>query len=267
VFKRCLRHIAWAIYFAISAACASSATGGRPAIAPVDATAGVVIGGVPARTHDALFAGDILETGAGSGAVVRFSPRARATVLQDSSVRFQLNAEGLPLAKVLSGTVMVLSAGKRPAIVETARYRVKPDGIQPSAFFVALLPDQRTVIAARHGGLDITEPRSGEHYVLSSGRYIVMDAAALGLPGQQPEKNQQAPGKPAGQAAPPPLQPHPQPATSPNPPAKSAKQPWHIGSLSHGASIALILAAAAGAGGAVAAAAGGGGPSASPSAP
>jgi hypothetical protein len=255
-------HVVWAIHVVVSAGLAA-ATRSRPLVAHVEATNGVTIGGVPARTRDALFAGDVLETAVEGSALVRFSPISQATVLQESSVQFQIDSAGRPVGNMSSGIVLAQGLGRKTAILKTPRYTVRSGGHEPGDFLVALLPDQRTVIAARHSDIAITEPRSGEQYVLRAGNYIVIDASASGLPGQEEEKNKQAPGKPAGQATPPPTPSQP----PPKPPTKPVKTAWHIGSLSHGASIALILAAAGGAAGAAAAAAASGGPSASPSSP
>jgi hypothetical protein len=246
----------------------ASAGGPRQLVAPVEATNGVAIAGVPAQTHDALFAGDVLSTSEGASALIRFSPLTQATVLQASSVQFELDSVGRPVAKISSGTVSARVSTAKMVIIQTAKYMVEPEKDSAAVYLVGVLPNQRTIVAARRGDVSITEARSGETYVLRAGRYIVVDASALGLPGQEQEQNKQAPGKPAGQAVPPSPPPQPQP----KPPAKPAKQPWHIGSLSHGASIAVILGVAAGgAAGAVAAAAGGGGGGggqpASPSAP
>jgi hypothetical protein len=256
-------HVVWAIYVVVAAGSAAHATGSRPLVAHVEATNGVTIGGVPARTRDALFAGDILDTPVEGSALVMFSPVSQATVLPQSSVQFRIDASGRPVGKMSSGTVLARGRGSNTVILKTPHYTVESVEHERADFLVALLPDQRTVIAARNSNIAITEPRSGEQYVLRAGNYIVIDASAAGLPGQEEEKNKQAPGKPAGQATPPPApsQPPPKPA------AKPVKTAWHIGSLSHGASIALILAAAGGAAGAAAAVAATGGPSASPSSP
>jgi hypothetical protein len=257
------RYGLWPILVIISVALLASASDSRQLVAPVESTNGVAISGVPARMHDALFSGDVLSTPVGASALVKFSSLSQATVLQESSVQFRLNAAGQPVAKISSGSMSARAAGKNAVILQTSKYTVEPVKEQLALYLVGVLPDQRTIVEARRGNVSITEQRSGETYLLRAGSYIVIDASAAGLPGQEEEKNKQAPGQPAGQATPPAT-----PPSQPKPPAKPAKQPWHIGSLSHGASIAVILGVAAGgAAGAVAAAAGGGGPSASPSSP
>lgn len=249
-----------------------SAGSARRLVGQVEATNGVAVAGWPAQSHDAVFSGDVLTTSEAATALVRFSALSQSTVVQHSSVRFGLTGAGRPLGDVASGMVLTTTAGRKGVIITTAKYKVEPVEEKRTIYLVGLLPDQRTVIAARQGDVSITDVRSKKHFQLATGRYIVIEAGAVGLPGQQQEENKQAPGKPAGQATPPPAPP-PKPAAKtqaqaqPQPPPKPVKQPWHIGSLSHGASIALILAAAGGAGGAVAAAAGGGGASASPSTP
>jgi hypothetical protein len=253
-----------AVLLIISPLLLAGASGPRQLVAPVESTSGVAISGVPAQTHDALFAGDVLSTPAGASALVKFSSLSQATVLEDSSVQFRLDPAGRPIAQISSGTVSARATAKNAVVIRTSKYRIEPGTVRAAIYLVGVLPDQRTIVEARQGNVSITEVRSGERYLLQAGTYILMDASAAGLPGQEEEKNQQAPGKPAGQATPPPSPPPKQP----KPATKPIRQPWHIGSLSHGASIALILAVAAGgAAGAVAAAAGGGGPSASPSSP
>jgi hypothetical protein len=256
------RKLLWAILLVASLTLVALAGDPRQLVAPVESTNGVAIAGAPARTHDALFAGDVLSTFEGASALVRFSSLSQATVLQESSVQFQLDPGGRPVAKISSGTVSARAVGKKILIIQTAKYTVEPDEENTAVYLVSVLPDQRTIVEARRGNVSITERRSGEAYMLKAGQYILIDASAAGLPGQEEEKNKQAPGQPSGQATPPPPPPQPKPAPKP------AKQPWHIGSLSHGASIAVILGVAAGgAAGAVAAAGGGGGQSASPSSP
>jgi hypothetical protein len=236
----------------------------RKFVGQVEATNGVAIGGWPARSHDALFSGDRVATSTDATALVKFSAFSQTSVLQQSSIRFQRDAAGRALAEVSSGMALTTTAGRKDLIIETAKYRVQPVEEKRTIYLVALLPDKSTLIAARQGDISITDIRSRKRYQLTSGRYIVFEASAAGLPGQEEEKNKEAPGKPAGQATPPPAPPS---KPQPQPPPKPVKQPWHIGSLSHSASIAVILAAAGGAAGAVGIAAGGGGHSASPSTP
>ena len=227
------------------------------------ATNGVALGGWPVRNREAVFSGDVLATSVASSALVLFSGVSQASVLQQSTVRFKLEAGEHPVAHVSSGMVLTTTEGMNLAIIETAKYRIEPAEQKRTIYLVGVLPDRSTLVAARRGGVSITSIRSGKSYLLGGGRYIIIASSALGVPGQEQEKNKQAAGKPAGQAAPPssPSQHQPQPQPKP------VREAWHIGSLSHGASIALIIAAAGGAGAVVAAAVSGGGPSASPSAP
>lgn len=255
-----------------------SFAGPRQMLAIVDATAGVKISGVAVHGESAVFAGDSIETPADTSAAVRFPGTRQVQVLPESMVRFEMTAEGRPAAQVTTGTILTTTAGQRAVTVATGKYRVQPRGERESVYFVAVLPDQSTVIGARGGSVAITEVRSGKTYVLAPGRYIAFSPGASGLPAQQQEQNEQAPGKPAGQGAPPAQPPAKSeqapgkaagPAAPPPPPPPPAHLAWHIGSLSHGASIAVVVAVAAGAaGGALAASAGkGGGSAASPNAP
>ena len=227
-----------------------------PVMGRVVPTSGVVLQGMLLSGEDAVRSGDLLTTSAAARALVRFSADSAAEILEGSSVRFRQGIQGHPLIQLSYGQVLAASAGNSAAVVETPRYRIEPATQSKSIYLVAILPDKSTLIAARQGDVSIAETRSGKTYSLAQGLYIAIDASAAAFPGQEEEKSKQAPAKSAGQAAPPP------------PPPKPAKQPWHIGTLSPGASTALVIAAVGGAGGAIAAATlGGSGKSASPSAP
>lgn len=264
LFRRFRVGILCAVFIAGGAALQGRDTGARRLVGLVESSDGVAIAGMPARSRDAVFSGESLDTSAAARALVRFRDRSQANILQDSSIRFGINAAGRPLARISSGMVMMRAVGARQPVIETAKYRVQADDPAHSIYLVGILPDQSTVVAARRGAVSIEEVQSKESYVLTAGHYVLIEPFASGLPGQQQEQNKQAPGKAAGQATAPRSPNAPPPKRAPKP----VKQPWHIGSLSHGSSIALLVAAAAGAGGAAAAAgAGGGGAPASPSVP
>ena len=250
----CLR-LSWAVLSTSLLASQGFAGAMGQFVGKVVPTSGVALSGTVINVVDAVRSGDLLTTSKAASALVRFSATSQANVLEQSSVRFERDAAGRPLARISSGMVLTTTAGTSAAVVETPKYRVEPVKQEKAIYFVAVLPDRRTIVAARRGDVSITEIGSGESYLLTEGLYITIDASAAGFPGQEEEKSKQAPGKPAGQAAPPP------------PPPKPAKQPWHIGSLSPGASAALVIAGVGGTAGAVAAATLGSGKSASPSAP
>ncbi|MGH9469984.1 MAG: hypothetical protein ACRD1N_06545 [Terriglobia bacterium] len=249
--------------------------GSKRILGAVVATAGVTVGGVAVHGDNAVLAGDLLNTPAGASASVKFPGARQVEVLPESSVRFLLDAAGRPLAQISAGTVVTTTTEKGAVIVKTAKYDIAPTGRQRVVYFVGVLPDHATVIGARRGAVAITDARSGQIYMLAPGHYVAFSPTASGLPPQQQEQSQQAPGKPAGQGAPPAPQPEKsvqapgkQAGSAAPPPPPPAPPPWHIGSLSHGASIGVVIAVAAGAaGGALAAASGGGGAPASPSAP
>lgn len=227
----------------------------RPVMGRVVPTSGVALDGVILSGEDAVRSGDLLTTSRSASALVRFSATSQADVLEQSAVCFRQDSTGHPVAQMSYGKMLTTAAGKSAVVVETSKYRIEPAEQSRAIYFVAVLPGKNTVIAAQRGDVSITETGSRKSYLLSQGLYIEINASAAGLPGQEEEKSKQAPGKAAGQATPPP------------PPPKPAKRPWHIGSLSPGASAALVIAAVGGAGGAVAAATLGSGKSASPSAP
>ncbi len=247
--------LSWAVFSISLLGLQSFAGAAAPVMGRVVPTSGVVLEGILLNNEDAVRSGDLLTTSRAASALIRFSASSQADVLEKSSIRFRQDAAGNPLARISYGEMLATAAGKNTVVVETPRYRVEPAKQSKVIYFVGVLPDKSTIVAARQGDVSIREIRSGKNYLLTQGLYIRIDAAAAGLPGQEEEKSQQAPGKAAGQAAPPP------------PPPKPTKQPWHIGSLSPGASTALVIAAVGGAGGAVAAATLSSGKSASPSAP
>jgi hypothetical protein len=256
----------------------ASAGAARQWIGRVFSTSGVALAGSVVIREDGVFSGDLMTTSQGASALVRFSAFSQADIFELSSVRFELDPSGRPLAQISSGTLLATSRGreKNAVVVETAKYRVEPAGQTRVLYLVAVLADRSTVIEAQRGRISITALRSGRSYVLGQGRYALIAPSAFGVPGQQEEKNEQAPAKPAGQAAPPSAPPEKnqqapgKQAAQASPPPSSplpVKQPWHIGSLSHGTSIAVILAAGGGAAAAAAVVASSGGAPASPSSP
>jgi len=167
---------------------------------------------------------DLLRTGKGGRALVSFSPTTRAALSEETSVRFR-TVQGALAAEISSGTLVAEKQGQEGLAVQTPRYQVKPTGPGKATYLVAVLPDETTVVAAEYLPAIIVEVSSGESYTLASGQYAVIPPLSSGVPRA---------GKPgtveAGQAA-----------------HGKINKPWHIGRLSHDASVVLVAVIVAGA--------------------
>jgi hypothetical protein len=182
----------------------------------VVASPGVSLGGVLIPNEGTVQAGDLLATPKGGNALVKLSPTTEANLAEETSVRFGY-AAGNPTAQLSLGTIVTTTQSKGGLIVETPKYRIEPAEQEKVTHVVAVLTDGGTVVAARRGGVSITEISSGQRYVLPEGKYAEIAASSAGVPGQG------GGGRPRRGGG------------------------WHIGSLSHAASIGVVLGAAAGA--------------------
>jgi hypothetical protein len=127
--------------------------------------------------------GDLLSTPKGGGAFVNSQSRARISLSEETAIRFE-NASGGVAAQILAGTVMVSATGKNITLIKTPKYRIEPAQEEKVVYLVGLLPDRRTVVAARHGKVSITETSSGHSYLLADGRYVTIADSSSGVPGQ-----------------------------------------------------------------------------------
>ncbi len=220
-------------------------------IGKVVSSSAASLGGIAIPNGGTILIGDTLSTEKGGGALVNLSPTTQASLAEQTSVCFQ-NVDGHLSARMSLGTIVTETLGKDVLVVETPKYKIEPGTQGKAIYLVSVLPDKSTLVAARYGTVAITENRSGHSYLLLTGQYAAIPASSSGVPGQEKEETKQEPGKQAGQAT-----------------EEVTEEPWHIGSLSHSASIAVV---GAGVGGGVAAAVaaasgGGGGHPASPSRP
>ncbi len=207
-----------------------------------------------------MFSGNRLNTAGGSVAQVRISSGGRVDVLPGSTVRLERRDPDSVSAYLSHGSLVTATEADKPIVVEALSYRIGPAERKPVTFLVAVLPDMRTIVEARRGSISILEVGSEKKFLLTEGLYAVIPPGSVD-PGQEKEQSKEAPPKPAGQES--------APTPSEAPPAQPTKEPWHIGSLSHNASIGVVVGAAGG-GAAVAAAvaaSGSGGGVVSPSAP
>ncbi|MBZ5513982.1 MAG: hypothetical protein LAN62_03895 [Acidobacteriia bacterium] len=219
--------------------------GGAPVLGHVIVCSKASVGDVPLPAEGTLLDNDLVRTEKDGRAVVDFAGSVRTAVGEETQVRFR-NTAGHLVANLDSGTVITLKQERAALRVETPKYRVEPTESGKSLYLVALLPDRSTTVAARFGNVLITEKASGLRYELQEGKYASLSAAAVGVPatpGQEKEESRPAPDQPS-------------PPVSAPPP----KPPWHIGTMSPGASVAVVAAVAGGGlAGAAAALAGGGG--------
>lgn len=204
-------------------------------------SSGALLDEINIPNEGTIVAGDRLTTQKGGSALVRLSATTQVTLSGETAVLFHKNADKVSV-KVSSGTLLLETLGKNPAVVETAQYVTEPAEEGKAIYLVAVLPDQSAVITARRGKISIREAGTGRSYLVPEG-YAAVPA---GIPGQEKEEPKQAPGAPAG------------PSTEKPPKAHKTNS-----------TLIIILAAggaAAGVGAALAASGGGGG-TASPSRP
>ena len=183
----------------------------RQVVGMVLASPGVTLGEVTVPRAATIFAGDLLKTPKGGSALVKFSPITQFDIAENTSVHFGLAGRS-PLALLSLGTISTTTESKEGLVVETPKYRIEPAERGKAVHEVAVLANEATVVAARRGGVSITEISSGQRYVLPEGKYATIAASSAGVPG-------------AG---------------------SSSGGGWHIGSLSHRVSIGVVVAAAAG---------------------
>jgi len=196
----------------------------RRIIGKVLVSSDAAVGGIALPNDGTILADDVLSTGKGGRALVEFSPTARAALAQETSARFRNTPGGL-VAEVSRGTLVAERRQTGGLVIETPKYKVQPADPGKAIYMVAMLPDKTTVVAAQQGQVSITEISSGESYLLAEGEYAQIPPDALGVPRGRGDK-----ALPAAQGA------HGQ-----------INNPWHIGSLSHAASVALVAAIVAGA--------------------
>lgn len=214
---------------------------------PHQAVLGAIVGSEEASLGDVavpntgtILNNDLLTTGPQGKALIEFSPASRATLMKNTSVRFR-SVTGHLIAEVSSGAMVVETRNGQGPVLITAKCKIAPVEQGKTIYYVALMPDRSTVVAAPHGSVAITEIRSGQTYILPGGQYASIPPTLPGALGQ---------------------------AASPN--AKSAKPAtgtWHIGSLSHAALAGLAAAIAAGIAAAITIPSAAGGRSVSPSVP
>lgn len=173
------------------------------------------LGHVTVPNSGTILNNDVLATGAEGKALVDFSSAGRATLLPGTSVRFHRKA-GRLVSEISSGAMVVEASQGREPVVATPHFTISPAARGKTVYYVAMMPDRSTVIAAQRGSVVISDSGSGRSYVLPQGKYAAIPAAPAAFPPSHHGLN----GAPVGS--------------------------WHIGRLKHDASIALVAAIVAG---------------------
>jgi hypothetical protein len=197
----------------------------RQAIAKVLVSSGAAVGGVALPQEGAVLADDVVTTAKGGRALLEFSPTTRGALAEETSVCFRKSEDRL-VAEVSKGALVAERRESGGLVVETSKYKVEAIDQGKALYMVAMLPDKSTIVAARYGQVAITETSSGQSYLLAEGEYAQIPADALGVPQGRGDRAPQAPPQKAH--------------------GKIIK-PWHIGRLSHAASVALVTAIVVGA--------------------
>ncbi len=205
-----------------------TAAADQEVIGKVASSSGASLRGIAIPGEGTILSGDTLSTNKGGGALVELSPTVRASLSEETSVRLQ-NVGGHLSAQMSSGTLVTETSGKDALVVETPKYKINPVEQGKSVYVVAMLPDKSTVIAAPSGQVSITEISSSRSYLLSEGQYVQIPGLSSGVPGQGGGKVEADPS-----------------------PTRILDPLWHIGSLSHKASIILVTAIAGGTAAAIA---------------
>jgi hypothetical protein len=214
-------------------------------IGRVVASEGASVGGNNLPNSGTLLNNDLLSTARGGKALVEFSLTNRVGLSEGTTMRFH-RAGAIYFGDMSSGAVVAEGRGVESLVVKTPKYKVEPAVPGKALYLVAMMPDGSTVVAAQQGKVAIIEVSSGQRYVLSEGKYAAIPpgaAVAAGQAGQDPQQ------------------------TTTNGQTTGLKTPWHIGSLSHAASIGLVVAIAGGTAAAIAIPLANNGGPASPSTP
>ncbi len=219
---------------------------GEQQIGRVLYSSSATLGGVPIPRAETILSGDVLTTSEKGSALVEFKSGTKVKITGNSSVRFLSDGQRVQ-AQLLSGTVLPESTGKPAIVVTTPRYRFEPSQDGDCQYLVRLSKEHQIIAAAMRGQLLVRANNSDDSYVLPEGQYAAISASASGIPARISRE-----GPNSGQ--------------SPRKKEPNGNLPWHIGSLSKGDSIYLIVAIAAGTAAAITIPLATGGP-ASPSSP
>ena len=188
--------VCWALlvgwFSALSLAAAENPPIGKIVVSPTPAAS---LNGAAFSNERIIVAGDLLSTPKGGGALVNSLSGTRISLSEETAMRLE-NASERVVAQILAGTVLVNTSGKGIPLVETPKYKIEPAQQGKVTYLVGLLPDKRTVVAARHGKVSITEISSGQSYLLGDGRYATIADSSSGIPLQEA-----SPTKPATQRA------------------------------------------------------------------
>jgi hypothetical protein len=220
--------------------------GGEQQIGRVLHSSHATLGGAPIPQAETILSGDILTTLEKGSALVELKSGTTVKIMGESSVRFLRDDERVQ-AQLLSGTILLECTGKPALVVMTPWYRFEPSQDGTAQYLVRLVKDRQTVAAAIKGQVLVKANDSDYSYVLSEGRYAAIPVSASPVSAQSREE-----GPKSGQSS--------------KNKKVAGKLPWHIGSLSEGDSIALVVALAAGTAAAITIPLATGGP-ASPSSP
>jgi len=247
--RRVLAGVLGCLFFFLAAVLA----GGREQIGRVLNSSGASLGVVPVPGSETLLNGDTLTISDKGSALVELGSGARLRVTEGTSVRFVREGRELQ-ANLVSGAVLLESTGKPAIVLSTPKYRFQPSQEGDCRDLVRVSPEKETIAAAVKGNLVITPNDSSGSYLLLEGKYAAISASASGVPsadGPQASAPSSAKGQEATDSA----------------GQKAASTGWHIGSLSHGASVGLVVGLSAAAAAAIAVPVATSGGAASPSAP
>jgi len=176
--------VCWTLFVGWLSAQSLAAAENQPVVGKVVRSSGASLNGAAVSDESTIVAGDLLSTQKGGVALVSFLSGTRTDLSEDTAVHFE-NAPGRIVAQILAGTVTVDTSGKNIPLIETAKYKIEPAQPGKVTYLLGVLPDKRTVVAARHGKVLITEISSGQSYLLGDGQYATIAGSSASVPRQE----------------------------------------------------------------------------------
>src|SRR5437016_5570709 len=112
------RRMVWTLVATLSALPLAAAN--QPVIGHVVSSSRASLGGINVPDEGTIFSEDTLTTEKGGGALLQLSPTIRASLSEETSIRFKTSG-GHPLAQMTSGTLVTETDGKGTLVVETPK--------------------------------------------------------------------------------------------------------------------------------------------------
>src|SRR2546422_3787359 len=119
----------------------------RQIVGQVVSSSGAFLEGVPIPNQGTILDGDLLTTGRGGSALVKFSVTAQANISEEASLRIRI-ISGRTVVQLTSGLVSLEEATEDALVVQTPKYEIGPATPGKSVFVVAAPADQRALVSS-----------------------------------------------------------------------------------------------------------------------